>query len=171
MDPTVAHAYYNRGLTYRGKGDYEQAIGDFDKALELDPKNAKAYSSRGVAYAAKGDHDRAIRDFDQAIELNPAYAHGYNNLAWILATHPEPQLRDGAEAVRLAERACELTHYESPATLDTLGAAYAEAGQFDQAVKTAQQAIQLALAAGNEELAKDVQRHLQLYRAEQPWRE
>ena len=94
-----------------------------------------------------------------------------NNLAWILATHEDAQIRDGAEALRLARRACELTRHELPGHLDTLAAAYGEAGQFDQAVKTIEKAIQLALTGGKEEMAKDFRRRLALYKAKLPYHE
>ena len=71
-------------------------------------------------------------------------AEALNNLAWVLATSPKAELRNGAEAVRLAERACELTHYGEPLFIGTLAAAYAEAGRFPEAVTTAEKAEQLA---------------------------
>ena len=94
-----------------------------------------------------------------------------DRLLWILATYEDGQLRDGAKAVRLAERACKLVNYEVPETLDTLAAAYAEAGQFDKAVETSEKAMQLALASGEKKLAKDIQSRLELYKAKRPYRE
>ncbi len=171
LDPAYAKAYNNRGNAYGSKGEYDQAIRDLNKAIKLDPKNAHAYySNRGVVYRDKGDLEQAIRDFDQAIALDPAYATAYNNLAWILATCPDPQIRDGAEAVHLAERACGLGDNRVPTQLDTLAAAYAELGQFDQAVETAEKAVRLALAAGQQELAKDIRNRLELYKAKRPFR-
>ena len=98
-------------------------------------------------------------------------AKAYNSLAWIFATHQEAQVRNGAEAVRLAERACELTDYKAPPLLDTLAAAYAEAGQFDKAVETAEKAIQLVRTAKREEIATDIQNRLNLYKAKRPYRQ
>ena len=169
--PNYADAYNNRGITYGRKGNYDRAIADFNVAIELNFRDARAYSNRGLAYSAKGDHKGAIRDFDQAIALDPAYARAYNNLAWILATHPEPRLRDGVRAVRLAEKACELTGYKSATNLDTLAGAYAELGQFDRAVETAVKAVRLAWAAKNRTLAQNIQNHLELYRDKRPYRE
>ena len=94
-----------------------------------------------------------------------------NNLAWILATHKDAEIRDGVEAVRLAEGTCQLTDYKAAEFLDTLAVAYAEISQFDKAAETAQRACQLARNAGEEELAKETQRHLDLYRTKRPWRE
>ena len=125
---------------------------------------------RGVAYSAKSDYERAVRDYNKVIKLDPDSAWVCNNLAWILATCPEPRIRDGAEAVRLAERGCGLTDNRAPELLDTLAAAYAELGQFDRAVKTAEKAIQLVLAPGKEKLAKDIESRLKLYKAKRPFR-
>ena len=170
LNPTCAQAYYNRGSAYLRTGELDKAITDFNQAIGLDPQNAQAYGNRGIAYDSKGELDKAITDFSQAIRLDPKFAQAYNNLAWIFATHPEPEIRDVVEAVRLAERACELTNYRSPAILDTLAAAYAQTGQFDQAVKTATKAVNIARAAKNEELAKDIQSRLDLYKAKRPYR-
>ena len=74
-----ADAYNNRGVAYGGKGDYDRAIADFDKAIQLKPDYADAYDNRGVAYGSKGDYDRAIADYDKAIQLKPDYADAYYN--------------------------------------------------------------------------------------------
>jgi len=169
--PTFIGAYCNRGVTHNLKGDYEQAIRDFDKAIELNPKNSQAYTERGAAYSAQGSYEEAIRDFERVIKLNPDSAWACNNLAWILATCPEPRIRDAAEAVRLAERSCDLTDNRVPELLDTLAVAYAELGEFEKAVKTAEKAVQLALDGGKGELAKDIQSRLKLYEEKHPYHE
>ena len=94
-----------------------------------------------------------------------------NDLAWLLCTQTDGQYRNGLQALRLAKRAVELTGSKSPGTLDTLAAANADLGQFDQAIATAQQAAEAASAAGQKELAAHIQSRLQLYRSEQPYRE
>ena len=72
-------AYANRGWAYNDKGDYDRAIADFDRAIQLKPDYAEAYANRGWAYNNKGDYDRAIADFDRAIQLKPDYALAYAN--------------------------------------------------------------------------------------------
>ena len=94
-----------------------------------------------------------------------------NNLAWTLATSGEAGLRDGAQAVQYAKRACELTHYQETVPVGTLAAAYAEAGRFDEAIATAQRACTLAEKSGEPELLKRNQELLELYRAHQPYHE
>jgi hypothetical protein len=94
-----------------------------------------------------------------------------NNLAWILATNEDPDVRDSAEAVRLAEGACALTRRQVALFVGTLAAAYADAGRFDDAVKAAQEACATATAAGETRLAEKNRQLLELYRAGKPYRE
>ena len=75
----LARTFYNRGVKYSRKGDYDRAIRDYDQAIRLKLDNAKAFYNRGSAYSGKGEYDRAIRDFDQAIRLKPDYAFAYGN--------------------------------------------------------------------------------------------
>jgi len=74
-----AEAYYNRGVAYAKLNQYEQAIKDYDKAIELNPNYAEAYNNRGNAYAKLNEHERAIEDFNKAVELNPNLAEAYGN--------------------------------------------------------------------------------------------
>ena len=107
----------------------------------------------------------AIVQYREGIRLDPNSPAGLNNLAWILVTQPDAALRNGAEAVELASRACELTAFGQPVFLGTLAAAYAEAGQSDKAVETAQKASALAASLGltnlverNQELLRQLKR-------------
>src|SRR5439155_983716 len=133
LDPKDVYAYIYRGCAYERKGDYDKAIADYDEAIRLDPKGAKAYEIRGAAYHDKGDYDKAIADYDEAIRLDPKYALPYNSFAWLLGTCPQVSFRDGKKAINYAIKAWELS--KDPAFLDTLAAAYAEAGDFKQAIK------------------------------------
>ncbi|PYJ02818.1 MAG: hypothetical protein DME25_15020, partial [Verrucomicrobia bacterium] len=107
----------------------------------------------------------------EAIRLKPDWPEPLNDLAWLLATHPRPDVRNGAEAIRLAERACELSAYKEARFLGTLDAAYAEAGRISEAITEAEQARKLALAAGNHEIADAAAARLELYRKGQPYRQ
>ncbi len=133
LDPKDVFAYIYRGCAYERKGDYDKAIADYDEAIRLDPKGAKAYEIRGAAYHDKGDYDKAIADYDEAIRLDPKHALPYNGFAWLLGTCPQVSFRDGKKAINYAIKAWELS--KDPAFLDTLAAAYAEAGDFKQAIK------------------------------------
>ena len=92
-----------------------------------------------------------------------------NNVAWVLSTHEDATVRQGIEAVLLAERVCELTDYQAPHILDTLAAAYAETERYEEAGKTAEKAFQLAQQEKDEELVKRVLRRVELYRIRQPY--
>ena len=103
--------------------------------------------------------------------MKPNWAPALNDLAWLLATHPRAEVRDGKQAVQLAEKLCDLTGYRQPGALATLAAAYAETGQYTQAVSTAQAAYDLALAAQTADLAAALRHQLQLYRSNLPCHE
>jgi hypothetical protein len=94
-----------------------------------------------------------------------------NNLAWILAANPDAEIRNGPEAIRLAEQACQLTGYKGPMLVGTLSAAYAEAGRFDEAIDTVKKAMELAEAAGNSQLAGKDKEMLALFLSHQPFHE
>jgi tetratricopeptide (TPR) repeat protein len=103
--------------------------------------------------------------------LAPDLPEALNNLAWILAANPDPQVRNGPEAVVLAERACELSKYERPIMVGTLAAAYAEAGRFAEAVAAAEKAKALAEQAKQADLVARNGTLLERYRAGQPARD
>jgi len=113
----------------------------------------------------------AIQEYGQALRLQPEMVPAMNNLAWILATDPDDKLRNGARAIQLAERACELTGHQQAFLLGTLAAAYAEAGRFAEATNSAQTAANIAIAAGQREIAATNEKLLDLYRAGKPYHE
>lgn len=168
INPKDAHTYIHRGIVYSRKGEYDQAILDFSKAIEINPKNAVAYCNRGLANSKKGEYDRAISGYNKALEINPKHACACNNLAWLFATCPDGKYRDGRKAVDNAIRACELSQWTRSSYLDTLAAAYAEVGDFDQAVKWQSKAIELATPDYDMAAAPS---SLKLYKAGKPYRE
>jgi Flp pilus assembly protein TadD len=147
------------------------AITHFQKALQIDPEQPAVHTNLGLALVLQGKSDEAIRHYEEALRIRPDDPRPYNNLAWIRATHPEARFRDGAEAVELAEKACELWGYTEPIFLGTLGAAYAENGRFSEAVSTLQKAISLAMSAGRKELVEDLKKSLKAYKAGRTYRE
>jgi len=165
LKPEFAYAHNNLGLALAVRGQQDEAIREFRTALNLQPGYAAAHKNLGLALAARGQTGEAIRHYQEALRLQPDDVEVLNNLAWILATAAEARLRVGAEAVRLAERACELNDRKNPTLLDTLAAAYAAAGRFDEAVRTAEEARRLALAAGAKMLADAIGARLELYRS------
>jgi tetratricopeptide (TPR) repeat protein len=169
ISPKHADAYYNRGNDWENKGDYDKAIADWTKAIEINPKHAFAYSNRGHAWRKKGVYNKGMADFIKAIEINPKDANAYNGFAWLMATCPEGRYRDGKRAIELAEKALELK--ETSYILNTLGAAYAEAGRFQEAIKTQERAITKRKQEGGPEALTEFEEHLSSYKAGKPWRE
>jgi tetratricopeptide (TPR) repeat protein len=116
-----------------------------------------------------GQSQEALVHFRAALSRRADWPVPLSESAWILATSTDPKLRDPAEAIRLAERAAELTSRRDPVVLDALAAAYASAGDWDRATATAEAAIALA-AERSRELAEDISKRLALYRRRQPSR-
>jgi tetratricopeptide (TPR) repeat protein len=180
MDPTFALAYFYRGSVHLQKGENSEAIGDLTQALRLAPDDAACYSARAQAYhgrayfnltkdheSAANDFQSALSDYRQIIRLNAQDASALNQLAWLQATCPVDQVRDGKAAVANALQACELANYKSSGYLDTLAAAYAEAGDFEQAITWQYGAIDLAAPPQKARM----QERAKLYEKREPYRE
>ena len=120
---------------------------------------------------AVGKVPQAMTEFERAIQLRPDWPPPYNDLAWCLATDESSTVRNGHYAVQLAEKACEFSKREDPAMLDTLAAAYAEAGRWDDALRTADEAKRLAKKLNKEDLIAEIAKREALYLRKQPWRE
>lgn len=167
FDPKFAVALNNRGVAREQAGDLAGAEKDFTAAIALDPKLADPYANRGNVLRGRGKYEQAIADFEKAVRLDPTNAAAHNNLAWLRATCPDEKYRDAKAAVEAATKACELSDWKHPDWLDSLAAAYAEAGQFDEAVKTQTLAIDQAPEAQK----ADMQARLELYRENKPFRD
>jgi hypothetical protein len=125
----------------------------------------------GMSLHAQRQIRQAIAHYEETLRLKPDHIMALHKLAWIRAAYPQAEFRNGPEAVRLAQRACELTRYQAPAPLETLAAACAEAGHFDDALAIAETARQLALAAAQPELAERPMKMLKLFAERKPYRE
>jgi len=149
----------------------EEGAAQLQLAFSLKPNWPEAHGILGQILTKQKRLDQAISEYSEALRLKPELPEVLNNLAWIRAANPQAGFRDGAEAVRLAERACRLTGYKQPMLVGTLAVAYAEAGRFEEAVAAAGRARDLALACGQEKLAEKNQKLVQLFNARQPYRE
>jgi tetratricopeptide (TPR) repeat protein len=167
FDSANAQAHYDLGLEWLKRNNFDQALEEFNEVLRLDQDLDGARSE--VALARQGKARAAVGQCRRALRLNPDAPAALNNLAWILATCPEADLRNGPEAVPLAERACQATAFQQPTLIGTLAAAYAEAGRFDEAVQTAQKASDVALSLGQTNLSNRNQELRQQYQRRQAY--
>ena len=140
-------------------------------AWEIVPNAAEQELQSALVLNQRGDSAGAIKHYRAALDNEPELAMALNNLAWILATSSDDSLRNGAEAVKHARRACELTNYKSTMLVGTLAAAYAEAGEFSEAISTAEKACQLASTNRETELLRRNEQLRDVYRAGKPVRE
>jgi len=169
--PDFAEGHNNLGNALLKLGKIREAIEHYRLAVRLKPDYAAAHYALGNVLASIGETQQAIEHYRELLRLTPDAPAVLNNLAWLLATSEPAQGGDPARAVQLAERACELGGREKAHCLDTLAAAYAAAGRLDDAVTTAERAVQLAESAGQEPLATLIRARLELYRQRRPYRE
>jgi hypothetical protein len=164
-EPRVADVHVTHAKALTESGHLDEARSELDLAIRIDPRKADAHENLAEILYRQGRAKEAVAEYKAALALNPDWESVLNNLAWVLATRPEPELRDGAEAVRLAERACELTGQTNLWFQHTLAAAYAEKGDFAKAITAAERACQLAESSDREDLAKTAAARLNLYRS------
>ncbi len=165
LSPNQAEAQYNLASALLRRGRTDEAIAHYKKALELRPDSADAHANLGSGFLAKGRVREAIAAYRNALRISPDNVPAQSNLAWLLATSSDPSLRNGSEAVLLAEQAdSESSRSENhPMVLRILAAAYAESGRFGEAKQTAQQALQAAEIQGNATLANALRDEIALY--------
>jgi tetratricopeptide (TPR) repeat protein len=166
-NPKDAYAYIGRGLAFSQTRQWDAALSSYTDAIRLDPRDGTGLIGRAEAYMWQGNPDKAIGDYEAAIRLEPSRSEPYNDLAWLLATSRVDAVRDGAKAVELATKACELSDWKEAAHIDTLAAAFAEVGKFDEAVKYQKQAV--ALAGPTSKERAELQQHLELYQQHKPY--
>ncbi len=163
LEPDDA-AYSNRAFAWTELNELRKAIADYDQAIQLGEDISPYLASRGWCYEQLGEYQKALEDYNRAIEVDPENALAYNNRAWVLATCPDDSLRNGAAAVKDALTSCELNNWEDAGDLDTLAAAYAEYGDFEQAIHW----ITKAMEAGQDN--EGLQKKLDWYRQGKPYR-
>jgi tetratricopeptide (TPR) repeat protein len=168
FDPGSAITFRNRGSVYEQLEQFGKAIADYDRVIRITPKHGNGYEDRGYAYSARGNYRQAASDFGKSVRLSPNYIPALANLAWLKATCPDASLRNGNEAIRLSIKACELSKWKKPACIFALAAAYAETGDFDQAVKYQMQGIRMKSAYSPDD--RDDRERLALYRDHKPYR-
>jgi tetratricopeptide (TPR) repeat protein len=169
MRPGFADAQLNLGVLLAEHGDYSEAMTYLDQAIELRSGLAGTVAKLASALDDEGRAGGAIFFYREAVRINPNDVASCNNLAWLLATSADASLRNGADAVRFAQHACDLTGDTEPAIVGTLAAAYAESGRFDEAIATAEKAKSVALERNDSELAARNEKLAEVYRKHRPY--
>jgi tetratricopeptide (TPR) repeat protein len=169
MRPTDPLGYVARAEELIEDLQADKAIAELTRALELDSSFVTALLLRAKAWKRKSDHTSAIADYSEAIRRAPENAEAHQTLAWILATCPLREIRDGRRAVREGTRACELTEWKNPGCLNALAAASAESGDYDSAVKWQSRAVELLPL--DDKTRPLFRRRLFIYEAKHPYRD
>jgi len=169
-DPDYAAGLNNLALLYHSMGDYVRAEPLFRQALDINPNDANAHFNLGVVLHQQGKHQATVTCWRQALRLQPNHPVILVRTAWVLATSPEASVRNGAEAIALAERALQFSRGETPEMLNVLAAAYAEAGRFSDATETAKRALAM-VSATNPGLADALRDRVKLYQTGSAFRE
>jgi tetratricopeptide (TPR) repeat protein len=152
-----------RAQFYINQEKTEPALADLNAAIKADAKSAEAYFLRGIVHKVIHEYGKSVADYEKAIALTPDYAAAFGGEAFLLSVCPAPKYRDGAKAVRYATKACELTKWQDALHLAALAAAYAESGEFDQAIQFQKQADETSKQPDAARLA--------LYEQHQPMRD
>jgi protein O-mannosyl-transferase len=169
MEPDMPITYYNLGNAYAEEKRLDLAIRYWEKAIEIQPDYPMPHNNLGNAFLIGGQTAKAVEQWKLALQYMPNLTTAQVNLAWVLATCPDPSLRDGPGAIALAERAYQLSGGRNPVALRSLAAGFAENGQYADAIAAAQQALQLS--RGNPSLTGMIREQLKYYQAHQPFRD
>ena len=169
--PDNALAHRKLGGVLASEGHLNEAISHLSRAVAIAPQDALAHAELARALAINEQPRQAISHYRASLTLrSPEWPLVANRLAHLLATHPDPTVRNGQDALRLAQAACEQSDYAAPELLQTLAAAHAELGRFDDAVTVATQAAAKAREQGKRALADELELNLASYLDAKPWR-
>src|SRR5246127_984006 len=163
LKPAQASIHYNLANALLARGELDQAIAEYEATLAINPNHTDAQNNLGAVLFQQGKLDQAIAHYQKALEVNPQDVRAEANLAWALAATPQPAIRRTI-SLKLAEDANHATGGANPRVLRILAAAYAQNGEFSQAVETGQRALQLATEQNNFGLADSLRSELDRYR-------
>ena len=169
LQPTNGYLYLSLAGAHSAQESFGAAISNYTKGLSLVSDNVSARVSRGNAYARTGQFALAASDYSKAWSADPNHLDLLNNYAWFLATCPDKALRDGKRAVTMATKACELLQWKNYVALDSLAAAQAEVGLFEQAIQSQRQALSMVNESDLREIA-EMKERLALYEARKAFR-
>jgi Tfp pilus assembly protein PilF len=171
LRPENSPAQENLAKALLQKGRVADALVHYRKLMELQPDNIEVHNIVGTVFVQQGKVREGMEEWQKVLVAEPGNGNAMNNLAWVFATAPDASLRNGPQAVRLAEQALRISHGRVPLLFRTLAAAYAESGRFAEAIQAAQQGIESANSHGNSGLAAELQSNITLYQQEQPLRD
>ncbi len=171
LAPGTAAAQFNLANLLVRQHAHDEAMAHYSEALRLDPAFVEAHCNIASLLAQKGRTKDAAAHYNAALRTKPDYLPAMVGLAWIYATASDKGgNQNAAEAVRLAERACQISGYKQSAALDTLAAAYANAGRFEEAIKTGEEAFSIAKASPEDDFADSILARIALYKKGSPFR-
>jgi tetratricopeptide (TPR) repeat protein len=170
LNPQKIEANINLGTALYESGHANEALAYIKKAQRMDPDFQNISLILGTIYMHSGQTKNAISEYQTGLAKDPEDIRLAVQLAWVLATSSNRSFRDGDKAIGIAQNICEKTNYLFPEILDVLACAYAETGQFDRAIGTAQRAFQLAKSANKKNLTEQIQLRMDLYQSKQPYR-
>jgi tetratricopeptide (TPR) repeat protein len=171
IDPGYASAHHNLGFVRWQQGRIDEATACFRRAVELRRDVPRYQCSLAFVLAEQGRQEEAASHYQRALRLDPSWPRTFSRIAWMQATHPDPKRRNGASALFMARQVCQAPGGRRPEALDVLAAALAENGRFEEAARTAEEAVALARAGGLSELVSSLEQRLRLYQAGQPFRQ
>jgi len=172
INPEFAEAQSELGRLLAVEGQFDQAIPHLQKALAIKPDLVEAHYYLGASlYFSSGRTQEALAQWRAALRIDPNFVPAMNDAAHALAASPNASDRNGEEAVRLAERAVELSGARNPVYVDTLAAAYAEVGRFADAVATAHKALELASQQPRGQFVEGLKTRIKLYESQRPYRD
>jgi len=183
INPDHVEAHFNLGNVFLARSEPDKAVEEYNRAIQIPPEKfdylVDHYKTQigariniGSIFIRQGKHKLALEKFETVLQMDPDNVLAMNNLAWLLVTSPKDNLRNGYRAIELARRLCDITTFNSPTYTNTLAAAYAEAGRFDDAVAIAENALALAKSqnAPASQL-RHIQMCIELYKEKKPFRQ
>lgn len=166
--PTQSQFKTQLAMLYNAADRPEDAVKIYDELIEDDSEDVDALRGRGDAFLSLSKHKEAVADYMEALKIDSERDGVLNNLAWVLATSPFDEVRDGEKAIEYAKKAGELTEWKEAHVLSTLASGYAEIGDFDQAKEWIEKALEIS---DDEKQREGLNKELESYKQEKPWRE